>query len=579
MTSAGKPFMDIKPTILLILAPGKNRARLLAWLGQDFQVTLAETVGLESPAFDLAILDRPAWDRCRDLLGLRKEAAAPVLLPLLLLASPREVGLLPRHLHGTVDEVILTPLKQPELLARVANLLRLRRLSLELHRCRAPRLIQTPPRDLLQRLESAAAGARMEAAQLHQVQKLEALGTFAGGIAHEFNNVLGAVKGYIELAIITLEREGTAEKVRSKLEAALQAGDRALELVKQILAFSRHHEREPQPVEILPIVKEALKLLRASLPGPIKIRQRLEPQCGQVLADPVQISQILMNLCSNASHAMQDRGGVLEVNLDPVRREAGAADTDLDLPEGDYIRLTVSDNGHGIDPRILGRIFDPFFTTKVVGEGTGLGLSALHGIVKNLAGAVKVTSKWGRGSTFQVYLPRYRRAPRDAPAAGPAPQGAEHILLVDDEPDIVQICREYLERLGYRVTAQGSSPEAWEAFRKRPHSFDLVITDLTMPGMTGVDLAAALLRLRPELPIILTTGYDGAKIAEQAHELGLRDCLMKPLVLGQLARVVRRALDNGLGPAPPAGNGPAHRMDAAALRQGKGQAHGRHLPD
>lgn len=547
--------MGKKSALLIMLTSGKNRHRLLEWLGQDFQVALAETAGCDAPGFDLAILDRPALDRCGDRLAARKASEAPVLLPLLLLGSPREISLLTPHIRGMVDEVILTPLKQPELLARVANLLKLRRLSVDLQSSRAPR--RTEPRGILKLQEEGTA-------PWHQVQKMEALSTVAGGLAHEFNNALGAVKGYIELAMISLEGGMGAEKIRSKLESALRAGDRALELVRQILTFSRHTEPEPQPVEILPIIKESLKLLRASLPDTIEIRQRLEPQCGQVLADPAQIGQIFMNLSSNASRAMRDRGGVLEVNLEPIRLEAGLVETGLDLAEGEYIRLTVSDTGHGIDPEILGRIFDPFFTTTTGGEGTGLGLSALHDIVKNLTGAVKVSSSMGRGSTFQIYLPRYRQAPRKAPAAGPVPRGTEHILLVDDDPAIVLITREYLERLGYQVSTRDSSLEAWEEFRERPASFDLVITDWSMPAMAGIDLAVAMLQLRPELPVILTTGYEGEKIVAQAKAMGLQYCLIKPLVLSHLGRIVRQALDNQPGAAPRQPASRASRIDDPA---------------
>jgi len=393
-------------------------------------------------------------------------------------------------------------------------------------------------RDITERKEAEEINARMEA-QLRQVQKLEALGTFAGGIAHEFNNVLGAIRGYLELALMTLETVPNADKVKSKLEAAWRGGERARELVKQILAFSRRTEQEAQPLEVLPIIKESLKLLRASIPTTIEIRQNLQPRCGLVLADPTQINQILMDLCSNAYHAMSGKGGALEISLEPVQAEA-----DVDLPAGAYVRLTVSDTGHGMDQKTLSRIFDPFFTTKPVGEGTGMGLSAIHGIVQNLGGAIKVSSELGRGATFQVYLPSYRRtAPVEVPRGETAPPGTEHILLVDDEGPIIQIGQEYLQRLGYQVTASTSSAKAWLDFRAHPEDFDLVITDLTMPELTGIELAEAMLRLRPDIPIILTSGYSETNIMEKAKEMGIRKCLMKPLVLRHLGWTVRRALD------------------------------------
>lgn len=405
------------------------------------------------------------------------------------------------------------------------------------------KVILSVARDITERKQAAELNTRMEA-QLRQVQKLEALGTFAGGIAHEFNNVLGAMKGFIELALITLETVPGADKVKSKLEAAFRGGERAKELVKQILAFSRHSEQEPLPLEILPIVKESFKLLRASIPATIAIRQNLDTHCGLVLADPTQISQILMNLTSNAFHAMEEQGGVLEISLEPVQVDASLAAADADLKKGPYVRLTVSDTGHGMDQETLGRIFDPFFTTKEVGKGTGLGLSVIHGIVRNLGGAIKVSSELDRGSTFQVYFPSYRSAaPAEVLPAEATLHGTEHILLVDDETAIVQIGQEYLQRLGYRVTALTSSTEAWEYFRAQPDKIDLVITDLTMPVMTGTDLAAAVLRLHPNLPVILTTGYSETNVMEETRGMGIRQCLIKPLGLRRLGWAVRQELD------------------------------------
>jgi PAS domain S-box-containing protein len=406
------------------------------------------------------------------------------------------------------------------------------------------KVILSVSRDITERKRAEEMNARMEA-QMRQVQKIEALGTFAGGIAHEFNNVLGAIKGYIELACMTLESVPNAEKITSKLEAALRGGERAGALVKQILAFSRHNEQQAQPVEILPIIKESLKLLRASIPSTIEIRQHLALNSGVVLADPVQLSQILMNLSSNAYHAMRERGGVLEINLEPLRISAGQPEIAADLKPGAYVRLTVSDTGHGMDKETLGRIFEPFFTTKAVGEGTGLGLSAIHGIVKNLGGAIQAASELGRGSTFQIYFPSYQGAASTAATIDEhIPLGTEHILLVDDEASIVQIGQEFLQRLGYRVTGLTSSTKAWEDFQTRPAGFDLVITDLTMPSMTGIDLAEAMLGLRPDLPVILTTGYSELNIKDKASEMGIRQCLRKPLVLRHLGRAVRRELDS-----------------------------------
>jgi len=405
------------------------------------------------------------------------------------------------------------------------------------------KVILSVARDISERERSTEIQAKM-AAKLRQVAKMEALGTFAGGIAHEFNNVLGAMIGYVELACMTLETIPEAGKISSKLEASLRAGDRARDLVNQILSFSRQNEREPRPLEILPIVKESLKLLRASLPATIEIRQNLDPQCGLVVADPVQVSQILINLSSNAFEAMRETGGVLQISLEPVRLEAGPAEPGVELKSGPYLRLTVKDSGRGMDQTTLERIFDPLFITKPVGERAGLGLSAVHGIVQSLGGAIGVSSEPGKGSAFRVYLPSHQgpSAP-EVPINGPLPRGTEHILLVDDEAAIVQIGKEFLQGLGYRVTAFNSGPEAWEEFQAHPQAFDLLITDLTMPAMTGLDLAEAALKLRPDLLVLLNTGHSEADINDKVRKIGNLQCLVKPLALTHLAWTVRWQLD------------------------------------
>ncbi len=528
--------------ILLLLADPETRALLRQWLARDYHLEVPQPAVPELPAFDLAILDSPHPGHSAGGLGERKRFEQPAFLPVLLIASPNDPILQRPHLPEGVDEIILAPLNKFELRVRVANLLHTRRLSRALQGCREqpPDPAAACPGDPER---TAEIQARM-AAQFHQVAKLEALGTFAGGIAHEFNNVLGAMKGYLELACMTLDTVPGAGKISSKLKASLKAGDRARDLVKQILAFSRQKEREPGPLEIMSIVKESLKLLRASLPATVEIRQNLDPRCGLVLADPVQITQILMNLSSNAFEAMRETGGVLQIDLEPLRLEGGPVEPGVGLKSGPYLRLTVEDNGCGMDQKILERIFDPFFTTKPVGEGTGLGLSAVHGIVHSLGGAIGVSSEPGKGSAFRVYLPSQQSpSAAEVPMSGPIPRGTEHILLVDDEAAIVEIGTEFLQDLGYRVTAFTSGPSAWEGFQAQPQSFDLLITDLTMPLMTGLDLAESALKLRPDLLVLLTTGYSEANICAQAQEIGIRQCLLKPLVLRHLGWTVRRQLD------------------------------------
>ncbi|MBW1798809.1 MAG: PAS domain S-box protein, partial [Deltaproteobacteria bacterium] len=328
--------------------------------------------------------------------------------------------------------------------------------------------------------------------QLQQSQKMEAIGTLAGGISHDFNNILGVILGYTELAILDAKDES---KIRQHLETIQEAGHRARDLVKQILAFSRQTKQERFPVQLSSIVKEALKMLRASLPSTIEILQNIQADQGTVEADPTQIHQVLMNLCTNAAHAMQENGGVLEVGI----RNAEFEDWDSglkhpDMIPGSYLELTVRDTGIGMTPNVLKRIFDPYFTTKEKAHGTGLGLSVVHGIIKSNGGAITVESEPGRGTTFHVYLPRmeYSEKTANKMAASPykgIPSGHERILFIDDEQALVDIGKQMLEHLGYEVITRTSSIEALELFKAEPDGFDMVITDMTMPNMTGEKLA------------------------------------------------------------------------------------------
>ena len=394
--------------------------------------------------------------------------------------------------------------------------------------------------DIQERKEAEEARAKLQA-QLQHAQKMEAIGTLAGGIAHDFNNILFAILGYTEL---TRDDVPEGSLVRANLEEVIKAANRAKDLVKQILIFSRQVEQERKPMLIHLIVKEALKLLRASLPTTIEIRQNIDTKCGFVLADPTQIHQVIMNLCTNAYHAMRESGGVLEVSLDVFDIDAAFAAAHANLEEGAYLRLTVSDTGHGMDGATMERIFDPFFTTKAIGEGAGMGLATVHGIVTSYNGAVTVYSEPGEGTTFHVYLPRVdSTAVPEATATEPVPRGKERILFVDDEEQIVRFGQQMLERLGYHVTARASSVEALEAFGAEPEKFDLVITDQTMPNMTGVVLARELMRIRPDIPVILTTGFSEAVTQEKAKNMGMRECIMKPVLASDLGRAIRRVLD------------------------------------
>ncbi len=376
--------------------------------------------------------------------------------------------------------------------------------------------------------------------QLRQAQKMEAIGTLAGGIAHDFNNILVPILGFADLAIWNLP---AGSKARENLNEVVKAGIRAKDLVRQILAFSRETEGERRPIQLVPIVKEALKLLRAALPSTIEIRQNIAPDTGVVNGDPTQIHQIMMNLCTNAEHAMLE-GGVLEVSLANVELDEEFCSKHKGLTADSHVRLTVGDTGRGMDKETLTRIFDPFFTTKGPGEGTGMGLSVVHGIVKSHGGDITVYSEPGVGTTFQVYLPVVKSLAEARPeTVEPVPGGTESILIVDDDAVVAEIGRETLERLGYCVTTRTSSIEALELFRAKPGEFDLVITDQTMPHMTGTDLAAEILRIRPDIPIILCTGFSHVITPEKARARGIQEFVMKPIVGAELGRTVRRVLD------------------------------------
>jgi PAS domain S-box-containing protein len=375
-------------------------------------------------------------------------------------------------------------------------------------------------------------------AQLRQAQKMEALGTLSGGIAHDFNNILAAIIGFTELAAGHAAKGSRDERYLTRVtEAAL----RGREVVKQLLAFSRQTEQEKKPLQLSSVVKETAKLLRATTPSTISVRVIVLSESGLILGDPTQIYQVLMNLCTNAVHAMQEKGGALDIELADFSVPASASDG---MKPGLYMSLTVRDTGAGIPPDIVDRIFDPFFTTKKVGEGTGLGLSVVHGIVKQSGGYIAVESAPGEGSTFTVYFPKTAGEPSaEVVSDDYLPTGYERVLFVDDEEALVEMGEEILAELGYHVTSRTGSKEALALLREDPSRFDLVITDQTMPDMTGVELAKEILALRPDMPIIMCTGFSHAVDADKARAAGIRAFVMKPLTKKEIARTVRKVLD------------------------------------
>jgi PAS domain S-box-containing protein len=379
---------------------------------------------------------------------------------------------------------------------------------------------------------------KLEAQLLHS-KKMEAMGTLAGGIAHDFNNILGAILGYTELSINELSEDSA---VRANLEYVLSAANRAKDLVKQILAFSRKADQEKKPVYLGNIVKETIKLLRSTLPTTIEIRFKIADGLNPIMADPTRLHQVMMNLCTNAGHAMRENGGLLEITLEEIALEADAI-KGKELEPGFYQRLTVSDTGHGMDAETQRRIFDPYFTTKKEGEGTGMGLSVAHGIIKSHKGEITVYSEPGKGTTFHVLLPEteIKAVPETAPQA-PIQRGNERILLVDDEWALVELGKQMLQRIGYTVEVKNSSMSALEAFRSNPSAFDLIITDQTMPGMTGIQLARQIKELRPEIPVILCTGFSEAVDEENFKSRGIDAFVMKPMVMRDISQVIRKVL-------------------------------------
>lgn len=393
--------------------------------------------------------------------------------------------------------------------------------------------------DISERKLNEEMGPKLEA-QLRQAQRMEAIGTLAGGIAHDFNNILGVMLGYAEMALYSLKEDNDLKR---KLQQILKAGQRGKDLVSQILAFSRPGKPEQKPVKVCPIVKETLRMLRATVPATIELVGRADEENDTILADPTQIHQVLLNLCANAAHAMREKGGLLEVSVEAVNLDQKEAGQYHDLSPGPFVKISVKDTGHGMDKETMERIFDPFFTTKSPGEGTGMGLAVVHGILKAHGGAITVQSKPGVGTEFLVFLPRINDTPTSGVKERSRPdKGHGRILFVDDEEWLVEMWEEILKNMGYEVDPYTSSQEALQAFRAEPEKYDLIVTDQTMPQMTGFDMAKEMLKLRPDMPIILCTGYSELVTPEKAKEAGIREYVMKPLSITELTGAIRRAL-------------------------------------
>ncbi|MBP8130933.1 MAG: response regulator [Candidatus Hydrogenedentes bacterium] len=378
--------------------------------------------------------------------------------------------------------------------------------------------------------------------QLRQAEKMKAIGTLAGGIAHDFNNILSSILGFTEM---TLVKSDPDFPYRRYLEEVFKAGNRAKELVRQILVFSRQSDEDRAPVNMYEVVDEAIALFGPTLPKTIELHVSLDRECGLVLADPVQIHQVVVNLLTNAEHAMREKGGVLTVSVESLRLDGPATTPQGILLPGSYVVLTVSDKGHGIPPEALNRIFEPFFTTKPVGEGTGMGLAIVHGIVTSMGGVITTESVCGHGAKFRVYLPQVHRTvsppPRDI---GEDLGGSEHILVVDDEAQLVSMWTEMLRALGYQVTSYTSSVSALQDFVDGPERFQLALLDQTMPELSGAELARRIFAVNPEFPVILATGFSESISEEEVQALGIRELILKPIITKDLALSIRRALGN-----------------------------------
>lgn len=398
--------------------------------------------------------------------------------------------------------------------------------------------------DVTERRRAETERRRLEI-QLRQAQKMESLGTLAGGIAHDFNNILGVILGYSELSLMELPTDPSGH-FQQYMEHIIDATTRARDLVHQILTFSRQGEEGRKAIDVNVVVKETLKLLRPTLPKSIEIRRTIPDEPSIIMGTPSQIQQIIMNLCTNSLHSMQGKTGVLEISIRTVDGDSIRADTpDIKgIKPRPYIQITVSDTGHGISREILDRVFDPYFTTKEPDEGTGLGLSVVHGIVKSYAGHIDIDSQPDRGTVVRIWFPAVDFIEiTEEEGLGILPTGTEKILLVDDEEGLLIVNKEILEQLHYRVVVSSSGKQALDIFHGDPSVFDLVITDMAMPGMTGTELAEEILSLRPGMPIILSTGFSEYMDAQKAKAIGIREYLMKPVNKRAFATIIRKVLD------------------------------------
>jgi DNA-binding response OmpR family regulator len=520
--------MDDRPRILICDDEPMMVESIKALLsGGDYRLQSTNTprhaltlIHAESP--DLVILDvmMPEMTGFEVLDAVDRERCNAAFI---IVTGEASVDSAIKAIRKGADDYLRKPFEPEELIIRVENVLKQRQMQID----------HTSVKAENRHLEN----------QLRQSQKMEAIGTLAGGIAHDFNNVLSIILGNTELALADIPHDHV---IHHNLERILSASLRAREMIQQLLSFSRKEESGCKPIRLNSVIAESLKLMRASMPTNISIERSICKTLCTTIADATQIHQVMFNLCTNAAHAMEPSGGVLTIRLEPVTLDG---DTTVDpdgLAPGKYARLVVADTGHGMEKDIIDRIFDPYFTTKETGKGTGMGLSVVHGIINSCGGVIRVFSHPGRFTEFHLYFPVVDMVVDAEPAIFDKqhlPGGLEHIMIVDDEDMLVDMMRQVLEQLGYTVTAHTDSKTSLDVFLSSPHSYDLLITDMTMPGMTGSDLAKAVKAARADLPVILCTGYNEQISEENAQSLGIQALIMKPVGMQQLAETIRGVLE------------------------------------
>jgi len=534
-------------TISAILKSFVSDCEVITALSGREGIEKAKTELPDTILLDIKMPGMDGYEVCEKLKENEDTKHIPVLMITAIKTDPKDLVM---GLESGADAYLAKPIDESVLIAQVNTALRVKKAEDQLRNqkdlleemilARTAELTRTNKRlekEIKNHHQAQKEKKRVEE-QFLQSQKMEAIGTLAGGIAHDFNNILTSIIGYSDLAKMLVSKD---DDVMSHLDKIWLSGNRAKALVKQIVTVARRQEQEQRPIQLGYIVNEALKLLRAALPSTIEIKEIIPKNAGIIHADPTQMHQVMMNLCTNAGHAMSEKGGTLEVTLENV----SITEPEMDLKPGPYLRLTVRDTGDGIKPEVTARIFEPYFTTKEKGEGTGLGLSVVHGIVVTHGGAIMVDSKPGEGSTFHVYLPRTEEAEEiaEAKTEEPIPTGSERILFVDDEPMLLEMVGQMLGQLGYQFVTANGSFEALELFRKDPDRFDLVITDMTMPKMTGIELARELLNTRPHTPIILCSGSIDQALREKARAAGIREFLAKPMSIRAIAVTVKKVLN------------------------------------